>query len=212
MSPAVKKLILSVVSAGLLSCAINCSAQDGSAVSASVGSTVNTPAPAEPIITNEPPVNPTSTGTAYNVSAAAKPASTYYPNTNAANPKIGSGAHLVNVTLGLMFILALIFGISWFVKRFGQGTFAGNTHMKVLATLPLGTRERIVLIDAGGQQLLLGITPTQINTLHVFETPVIANAAEANTSEFSRKLMAILQRNGSDQDDSNNDKNSGAQK
>ena len=83
--------------------------------------------------------------------------------------------------------------------------------MKVLATLPLGTRERIVLIDAGGQQLLLGITPTQINTLHVFETPVISNAVEANTSEFSRKLMAILQRNGNESSAPNDKKNSGAQ-
>ncbi len=109
-------------------------------------------------------------------------------------PKIGSGAHLLNVTLGLFLIIGLIFGISWFVRRFGQGTFTANTHMKIIATMPLGTRERLVLIDAGGQQLLLGITPTQINTLHVFESPIVATPGEANNSEFARKLMAILQR------------------
>lgn len=219
MSPAVKNFILSLASAGLLFVAVNASAQDGAAANASTTvdnsssvSITHAAAEAESTTKNELPADSNSTPVTNSASSTGKPASAYYPNTNTTNPQIGSGAHLVNVTLGLMFILALIFGISWFVKRFGQGTFSGNPHMRVLATLPLGTRERIVLIDAGGQQLLLGITPTQINTLHVFETPVIANAAEANTSEFSRKLMAILQRNGSEGDDANNNKNSGAQK
>ncbi|QEY15203.1 flagellar biosynthetic protein FliO [Cellvibrio sp. KY-GH-1] len=212
MGPAVKKIILSVASAWLLSFAVGGFAQDGASASSLVSSTTPVQSQTESITANTEPVNSNTIGNGNSISSTSKPAGTYYPNTNTTNPQIGSGAHLVNVTLGLMFILALIFGISWFVKRFGQGTFSGNTHMRVLATLPLGTRERIVLIDAAGQQLLLGITPTHINTLHVFETPVIATAAEANTSEFSRKLMAILQRNGNESDDSTNNKNPGAQK
>ena len=133
----------------------------------------------------------------------AKPSAPYYSQANSSPPRIGSGAHLLNVTLGLLFIVALIFGISWFVRRFGQGTFSANTHMKIIAAMPLGTRERIVLIDAGGQQLLLGITPTQINTLHVFDTPIVTNTSETNSSEFSRKLMAILQRSGNDETNNN---------
>lgn len=106
---------------------------------------------------------------------------------------IGSGRHLVSVTLALFGIIALIFAISWFVKRFGQGGFAQNQHIKILSTMPLGTRERIVLLDAGGQQLLLGITATAINTLHVFDEPVVLAEREERTSDFNRKLMSILQ-------------------
>ncbi len=106
---------------------------------------------------------------------------------------IGSGRHLLNVTLALLGIIGLIFAISWFVKRFSQGTFSANSHIKVISAMPLGTRERIVLIDAGGQQLLLGITSTNINTLHVFETPIALDTKADSQSDFSRKLMAILQ-------------------
>lgn len=106
---------------------------------------------------------------------------------------IGSGRHLVNVTLALMGIIGLIFALSWFVKRFNQGSFSANAHIKILSAMPLGTRERIVLIEAGGQQLLLGITSTNINTLHVFEKPVVVDSNEGGQSDFSRKLMSILQ-------------------
>lgn len=183
MRPAITSLLYCITLAGFLCCSAVCSAQSTSAEGTS-------PAPS---------IQP------------------YYPqsasslNTGAASTSIGSGAHLLNVTLGLLFILALIFSISWFVKRFGQGAFSGNGSLKIIATLPLGTRERIVLIDAGGKQLLLGITPTHINTLHVFETPVITSAAEANNTEFSRKLMALLQRNGNDGEAADNKKNSGVQ-
>ena len=112
--------------------------------------------------------------------------------TNTVAP-IGSGRHLMNVTLALMGVIGLIFAISWFVKRFSQGTFSANAHIKILSAMPLGTRERIVLIDAGGQQLLLGITSTNINTLHVFETPIATDNKMDPQSDFSRKLMSILQ-------------------
>ena len=108
-------------------------------------------------------------------------------------PSIGSGGHLLNVTLGLAAIVGLIFVLSFFVKRFGSGSFLGNNQLKIVSVLPLGTRERVVLIDAGGQQLLLGITPTQINTLHVFSEPISALTKPEVSSDFSKKLMSILQ-------------------
>lgn len=126
-----------------------------------------------------------------------------FVNTSPVNtPKIGSGAHLLNVTLGLVLIVGIILAISWFAKRFSYGAFAANNHLKVIAAMPLGTRERILLIEAGGQPLLIGITPTQINTLHVFDEAIFTAAKNvagdsiapnSMQSEFGRKLMAILQ-------------------
>lgn len=110
---------------------------------------------------------------------------------------IGGGRHLVSVILALLGIIVLIFALSWFVKRFGQGGFTQNQHIKIIATMPLGTRERIVLIEAGGQQLLLGITAAAINTLHVFNEPIVTTEREPVASDFSRKLMTILQQKSS---------------
>ncbi len=137
------------------------------------------------------------------------PAKTTTVNNTAA--PIGSGRHLVNVTLALMGIIGLIFALSWFVKRFSQGSFSANSHIKILSAMPLGTRERIALIEVGGQQLLLGITSTSINTLHVFETPVVLDSSDNAQSDFSRKLMSILQQKTSLSSSQNPDnKNSSA--
>ncbi|HEY8941754.1 MAG TPA: flagellar biosynthetic protein FliO [Cellvibrio sp.] len=202
MSPAFKQVIYGVTGAGLLFAAVTCSADTASATPlssaavieqsavASQASTTSQSATAQPVVTNQTSTNP------------------YYQNANGNSPPIGSGGHLLNVTLGLILIIGLIFGLSWFVKRFSQGSFSGNSHLKIIATMPLGTRERIVLIDAGGQQLLLGITPTHINTLHTFDSPIAAHQSDVNTSDFGRKLMAILQRPNAT-DDSNNNNNSG---
>lgn len=146
--------------------------------------------------------------------AITEPVIPFYEKSNPANtaskqtPKVGSGSHLLNVTLGLMAIIGLIFALSLFVKRFGSGAFSANTHLKIISSLPLGTRERIVLIDAGGHQLLLGITPTHINTLHVFADPIAVDNKLTNPSEFSQKLMAILQQKPSNS--SFNNKNNSA--
>lgn len=133
-----------------------------------------------------------------------------YAQGAATTTPIGSGRHLVDVTLALMGIIGLIFAISWFVKRFSQGSFSANAHIKVISAMPLGTRERIVLIEAGGQQLLLGITSTNINTLHVFEAPIMVDNKADTQSDFSRKLMAILQQKSplTPMQDSNNKNNS----
>ena len=131
--------------------------------------------------------------------ATAEPIIPFYEKSNSPQalskpmPKVGSGSHLLNVTLGLMAIIGLIFALSLFVRRFGSGTFSANAHLKIISSMPLGTRERIVLIDAGGQQLLLGITPTNINTLHVFADPIVVDNKPEAQSDFNQKLMAILQ-------------------
>ena len=110
--------------------------------------------------------------------------------------KTNSASQLANVIGGLAVILVLIYGLSWFVKRFAQGGFTQNPGMKIISSMPLGTRERLMLVDVGGKQLLLGVTATQINSLHVFDEPVmVPEKTQPVASEFSQKLMAIIQKN-----------------
>lgn len=101
-------------------------------------------------------------------------------------------AYIGQVLFGLMGVLLLILGLAWLLKRFGQGAMLGSQHMKILATMPLGTRERLLLVDVAGQQILLGVSAGRITNLHSFDEPVIQGDNPAY-SDFAAKLREIMQ-------------------
>ncbi|MCH8496909.1 MAG: flagellar biosynthetic protein FliO [Marinobacter sp.] len=100
---------------------------------------------------------------------------------------------MVSLGLGLLAVIALIFGCAWLVKRMSGLTGVNSQAMKVVSVMALGARERIALIDVAGTQILVGITPTTIRTLHVFDEPVVS-PGEAGSSEFARRLQGLLTR------------------
>jgi flagellar protein FliO/FliZ len=88
-----------------------------------------------------------------------------------ATEPVGAG-NVLQLTLSLAAVVAAIFGVGWLFRRM-QG-LPGSSHraLRVIATLPVGTRERIAIIQAGDAQVLIGLSPGRIQTLHVLEHPV----------------------------------------
>ncbi|MNE84237.1 flagellar biosynthesis protein FliO [compost metagenome] len=63
----------------------------------------------------------------------------------------------------------------------------------------LGPRDRLVLVQVGNEQILLGLTPGRIAPLHVMAQPVeVPSSAQHATPEFAQRLMELL---GKDQKD-----------
>jgi flagellar protein FliO/FliZ len=91
---------------------------------------------------------------------------------------LGTGS-VLQLTLSLGAVVAAIFGLGWLLRRVHG--LPGSTHraLRVVATLPVGTRERIAIVQAGDTQVLIGLSPGRIQTLHVLERPVGAAAAPA---------------------------------
>ena len=90
-----------------------------------------------------------------------------------------SGAYLIQVFLSLIVVVGLMFAVLWALRKVnGVGRSVGG-HMQVLASVGLGQRERAVLVQVGGQQLLLGVAPGSVRTLHVFDQPVVDATATA---------------------------------
>ena len=105
-----------------------------------------------------------------------------------------AAADILTVLAGLGLVLAVIAGCAWFIKRMGGVQGGNNGAIKIITVLPLGTRERLALVEVGGQQLLLGITAQQITTLHSFDEPVVEAADLKNNSEFAQKLHQLMSR------------------
>lgn len=115
--------------------------------------------------------------------------------TTLSSEPVGFGNYL-QMFLGLFIVVALIFGMAWFMRRMGnmRGMAAGN--LKILGGLSVGQRERIVLIQAGNTQLLVGVAPGAIRTLHVLDELIPANdeIKLKKPSGFAEKLQAAIKK------------------
>ncbi|MBE3023372.1 flagellar biosynthetic protein FliO [Janthinobacterium sp. GW458P] len=114
-----------------------------------------------------------------------------------------SAGSLLQTIFALVFVLALLIGLAWFMKRYGPKTLGGNNKMRVVSSLNLGGRERIVLVEVADQWIVVGASPGRINALATLprqegELPQLATAqngpAAANFSEWLKQT--IEKRNG----------------
>ncbi len=78
------------------------------------------------------------------------------------------GSLLVQLTLGLAVVLVAAVGLTWLLRRYALPR--GGT-IQVIGGLPLGSRERVLLIEVDQVRLLIGVTSSQVQTLHVFPPP-----------------------------------------
>jgi flagellar protein FliO/FliZ len=70
---------------------------------------------------------------------------------------------LSTVVLSLALVVGFIFAAAFVTKRMPFGLNArGNGPLKVVASLPLGPKERLLLVEARGEQLLIAVSPAGV--------------------------------------------------
>lgn len=106
----------------------------------------------------------------------------YAPST----PGLGGAA------AALVLVLALIVGLAWLLKRLPGGGLHQAEGLRVVASIPLGSRERAAVVQVGGEQLLVGIGTGGVRTLHVLPEPLPAAGATGSGQrplpDFARLL------------------------
>ena len=105
----------------------------------------------------------------------------------------GALGGLGEVTLALLLVLGAVFALAWLLKRArGLGSRAGGA-LDVLAQVPLGQKERAVLVRVGATQILLGVAPGRVNTLYVLPEPLdLTRAAGAPGVDGTTPFRALL--------------------
>lgn len=114
------------------------------------------------------------------------------------SPPVQAGSALVVanpllVLLGLLAVVGLIFALAWLLRRVGVAGAYGGQAIKVLAAVNVGSREKVLLVDVGGKQLLLGVAPGRVSSLCEFAQPVV-NADLPVTDDFRARFKQVLQR------------------
>lgn len=106
--------------------------------------------------------------------------------------------HVLNWSLGLVIVLCLFFASIWFMRKMGALPANSGQNLRVVGGLSLGMREKLVLVQVGEKQLVLGVTPGRIDNLLVLEgsEQLYQDKEDAQAgSEFSKLLKPLIKGN-----------------
>ncbi len=111
-----------------------------------------------------------------------------------ATPGIGGG-DILSLGLSLFVVVGVIIALGWFYSRSRFVSGGGADLITIVATRPLGPKERLMVVEVADQQLLIGMTSTGANTLHVLDKPIEVAAKTPATGSFAGRLKSALLEN-----------------
>lgn len=95
-----------------------------------------------------------------------------------ATSEFNAAGELVRVVLSLLGIIGLILAAGWLTRRMQRRHGVAGRRIRCVETFAVGARERLLLLDADGKRLLIGMGPGGMRTLHVYDgTPAEPVAA-----------------------------------
>ncbi len=107
-----------------------------------------------------------------------------------------SVSSLAQLTLSLVAVVALIFAISWALKRLKLAGPRGRGEIAVLDELTVGPRDRIMLIRVGESQVLVGVGAAGMVGLTPLPTPIVLHATMPGAPAFADRLRDLMKRTG----------------
>jgi flagellar protein FliO/FliZ len=147
---------------------------------------------AKPIAT--PAVAPVAVTTVATGTQAPAALGTLVPGTPGVLPMVGA----------LLLVVGVIVALGRIVRRVQQRQGGAGAALALKGGVQVGTKERVVWMQAGETHLLLGVSPGHVQTLHVFDVaPDLAAPAANETAmaaespamnEFSARLKGLLAR------------------
>jgi len=97
--------------------------------------------------------------------------------------KGGSGLftsdYLLQVVGSLVLVIGALIAVMMILKRFNTVGPSTAGSIQVLASTPLGQRERVVLLQVGADQILVGVASGSVTTLHQLSDPIAPPAGPA---------------------------------
>lgn len=81
-------------------------------------------------------------------------------------PAAVSAGSIVQVIFSLLLVLAAVMLVAWLLKRLNLPQYGNGNVLKVVSSIAVGQRERIVLVEVNDTWLVVGVAPGQVRTLH----------------------------------------------
>ncbi|MTI13796.1 flagellar biosynthetic protein FliO [Sansalvadorimonas verongulae] len=96
---------------------------------------------------------------------------------------------LVKMMFTFLFVICLMFGLAWWVRRWRPDLAPGQIGLKTRAVLSLGGRDRVVVVQAGERQLLLGVSSGRITLLGDYDKLLPEPEIRSDSAQTFRDLL-----------------------
>lgn len=100
----------------------------------------------------------------------------------------------LRVSLALLIILAIILALSWLLKRLNGGMLNASKGFQSIATMVLGPKEKLMLVQVGDKILLLGIGSGCVNMLYDFGHELPLGFETENKSSLKGLLKSAVRK------------------
>ena len=102
---------------------------------------------------------------------------------------VAANMDAMSMIISLLMVLAVIVISAMILKRF-QGVRHTINGLKIVTSLHLGAKEKLVVVQAGQKQLLLGVTAQQITLLETLDEPLVS--PKENSGDFAQSFAKLL--------------------
>ncbi len=103
---------------------------------------------------------------------------------------IAAGEDVIGL-LGSLLLMALLLAAGlWFLRRLRSAQGPNRGGVEVVAQIPLGMKEKLLVVQVGEQSLLVGCTPASMQTLHSW--PSADSPSLPPTGDFAKLLKGRL--------------------
>lgn len=78
-------------------------------------------------------------------------------------------SYVAQILVSFLVVIGFIFFMAWLMRRSGRFGYGSGQIIKIISSMSLGMREKILVIEVGGENIVVGVAPGQIRTLHVLD-------------------------------------------
>ncbi len=109
---------------------------------------------------------------------------------------ISPAASLARLVIGLAVVIGVLLVVARLLPRLNGATLAGGESFRVVAALPVGQRERVLVLQVGDTQVLIGVAAGNVRLLQTLDRPLAlrdsrtGGGAETRNAHWLRRVLA----------------------
>ncbi|CAM3750036.1 Flagellar protein FliO [Vibrio aerogenes CECT 7868] len=106
----------------------------------------------------------------------------------------GSQIDILTTLGSLIFVVVFILILAVLLKRMRLPALGHQKGLSVIRQLPVGTKERLLIVQAGEEQFLVGVTSQSIQLISRLETPLEVDSPVGSQNSFASQLARLMKK------------------